>query len=316
MGPRRTTRAAAIAAVAVFLLGACGSSSSGGGATPTAGKPLAGVTLTVGSKEFTESIVLGKMLKYVLEDAGAAVNDKTNIKGSVTTREAMLNGQIDMYWEYTGTGWLVYLKHDKAVTGQQAQYDQVKAEDATKNKVAWLPMSPMSDTYAVAARQDFATSNNLTKDSQLASLPQDQQTFCLASEFINRPDGWPGFQTAYGVAPPKSNLKTLALGTIYSTTAQGKDCNFGEVFTTDGRIPALKLTVLEDDKKFFPSYNAAVTMLQSTLDAHPQLADLLAPISAKITDDVMANLNAQVDVQGDDADTVAKDWLKKEGLIS
>jgi osmoprotectant transport system substrate-binding protein len=133
---------------------------------------------------------------------------------------------------------------------------------------------------------------------------------------MNRPDGWPGFENAYGLSTPKSNIKSITIGSIYKATADGKECNIGEVFTTDARIKALSLTVLEDDKKFFPSYNASVTMLKKTLDAHPELEQLLSPISAKLTDQVMLELNAQVDVQGDDPDSVAKGWLQKEGLIS
>lgn len=316
MGLRRGTRAAAVALAAAVVLGACGTSSSGGGSSSDSGKQLAGASFKVGSKEFTESIILGKILKYVLEDAGATVEDKTNIKGSANTREAMTNGEIHMYWEYTGTAWETYLGHDTVIADQEEQYQKVKEEDLAKNKVAWLPMSPMVDVYALATTKDFASAHNLTKDSQIASLPVEEQTFCLASEFLTRPDGWPGFTKAYGISPPESNLRQLALGSIYSVLAKGKDCNFGEVFTTDGRILALNLVVLEDDKKFFPNYNAAVTMMQATLDEHPELAGLFAPVSEKITNSVMTELNAQVDVEGDDADDVAKKWLEKEGLIS
>jgi osmoprotectant transport system substrate-binding protein len=306
------TRAVVLTLVGVLALGACHSGSKTG--TPTSGG-MAG-TYTVGSKDFTESILLGKMLKYVLENSGAAVKDKTNIKGSANARNAMLSGEIDMYWEYTGTAWLNYLKHSSPITDSQQQYTEVRDEDLAKNKVVWLPMSPMSDTYALAVRHSYAESHNLTASSQLASLPPAEQTYCLEEEFMNRPDGWPGFENAYGLSTPKSNIKSITIGSIYKATADGKECNIGEVFTTDARIKALSLTVLEDDKKFFPSYNASVTMLKKTLDAHPELEQLLSPISAKLTDQVMLELNAQVDVQGDDPDSVAKGWLQKEGLIS
>lgn len=309
-----TTRLVAAGLVAGTLAAVAG---CGGGASTAAKSsgPLRGAHFVVGSKDFTESILLGKMTALLLEHAGATVDDKTNIKGSVNTRNAMTSGNIDMYWEYTGSAWLVYLKHDKPITDSQRQYQAVKTEDAAKNHVVWLKPTPMSDTYAFAVSRSVARKLNITTDSDLARLPQSEQTFCLESEFSTRPDGWPGFEKAYGIRPPKSNVKLLDIGVIYSTTSKGGTCNFGEVFSTDGRIPALKLTVLKDDKHFFPNYNAALTMMKKTYDRNPQVAKVIQPLSDKINDRVMAQLNARVDVQGDSADTVAKDWLTQQGLL-
>ena len=321
---RKTSLFAAAAALIALAATACGSSagpgSSGGGSGqltgPVAGVSLKGAHFTVGSKDFTESILLSKMMEDLLTGAGATVTDKTNIKGSVNTRDAMLSGNIDMYWDYTGTGWLVYLKHTTAISDQQQQYQAVQQQDLAQNKVVWLQPTPMSDTYAFAVPQAEAKTLNITSDSQLAALPASAQTFCLESEFEARPDGWPGFKKAYGLSTPASGAKTLATGAIYQITAKGGTCNFGEVFTTDGRIPALKLVVLKDDKSFFPHYNAALTLMKSTYDKYPQIAKLANVLASKITDDEMRTLNAEVDVQGQSPDAAALAFLKQAGLLS
>jgi osmoprotectant transport system substrate-binding protein len=317
--PSRKPVVVVLVASALSLgLAACGSSSSGGAAAGTAAagadSALKGATFIVSSKDFTESILLGKITAAVLESHGATITDKTNIKGSVNTREALTGGQVDMYWEYTGTGWITYLKNTKPLADPQAQYDAVKAADA-KNGIAWLPMAPMNDTYAFATKEDVATKFGVTKLSDLAKVPAADQTFCIESEFSTRDDGFPGMVKAYGINVPKENIKMLDTGVIYKTTAQGGTCNFGEVFATDGRIAALKLKVLDDDKHFFPNYNAALTMKQSLLDKYPTIAQYMAPVAAKLDNATMTDLNAKVDAEGMDPGDVAKEWVTAQGFV-
>jgi len=305
----------AVASTVGLGLAACGGASS----TTSAGSSgldtsLKGATFTVSSKDFTESILLGKITEAVLEAHGATVTDKTNIKGSVNTREALTSGQVDMYWEYTGTAWITYLKNTKPLADPAAQFTAVKAADA-KNGIAWLPMAPMNDTYAFATRPDIASKLNVTKLSDLSKLPVGDLTFCIESEFSTRDDGFPGVVKAYGLNIPKSNVKMLDTGVIYKTTAQGGTCNFGEVFATDGRISALKLKVLDDDKRFFPNYNAALTMKQTMLNKYPKIADYMAPVAAKLDNATMTDLNAKVDAQGMDPGDVATAWAKSQGFI-
>jgi osmoprotectant transport system substrate-binding protein len=297
-------------------LAACGggSSASTAGSAAGADASLKGATFIVSSKDFTESILLGKITAAVLQAHGATITDKTNIKGSVNTREALAGGQVDMYWEYTGTGWITYLKNTKPLADPKAQYDAVKAADA-KNGIAWLPMAPMNDTYAFATKADVATKLNVSKLSDLSAVPAADQTFCIESEFSTRDDGFPGMVKAYGLNVPKANVKMLDTGVIYKTTAQGGTCNFGEVFATDGRIAALKLKVLDDDKRFFPNYNAALTMKQTMLDKYPKIADYMAPVAAKLDNATMTDLNAKVDAQGMDPGDVATQWAKDQGFL-
>jgi osmoprotectant transport system substrate-binding protein len=317
--------AVGMAAALGLTLTACGSSSasggsgggsSGAGASPSSAESLKGASFNVGSKDFTESILLGKITEEILKDHGASVNDKTNIKGSVATRTALTSGDIDMYWEYTGTAWITYQLNTKPISDPVAQYNAVKTADA-KAGIAWLAMAPMNDTYAFAYRASAASDLNVKTLSDLAALSHSdpsKATFCIESEFSTRDDGFPGVVKAYGISAPASNVKLLDTGVIYTETAKGSTCNFGEVFATDGRIAGLKLTVLQDDKNFFPNYNAAMTLKQSELTKYPALATIFAPVSAALDNATMTALNAKVDVDGDDPGDVAKEWVDSKGF--
>jgi osmoprotectant transport system substrate-binding protein len=313
----RAATAGAAALAAVAALTACGSSASGQAAQGSLGQELKGAHFTVGSKDFSESIILGQITMQLLTAHGATVTDKTNIKGSTNTRTALTSGDIDMYWEYTGTGWVTYLKHTTPIPDPAQQYDAVAKEDLTANKIVWGAPAPLNNTYAFAIRKDKAAQlgvKTLSDLEQLVASKPDQATFCIESEFSTRDDGWPGLQKAYNLNVPKNNVKLLDTGVIYSETAKGQTCNFGEVFATDGRIASLGLVVLTDDKKFFPVYNAALTLRQDTDTKYPDIRKILDPIAAKLTTEVMQQLNAKVDAQGEEPATVAKDWLASQGV--
>ena len=319
---RKTVRPRAFAAVsvsAVLLLAAgCASPASTTTTTGSLGNELTGDSFTVGSKDFSESEILGEITLDLLKAHGAAVSDKTNIKGSVTTRDAMLSGDISMYWEYTGTAWIDYLKNTVPISDPAAQYQAVKSADLAKNGVAWLDAAPMNDTYAIAVLSTTAAKLKISTLTELAALSKTdpaETSVCVESEFAARPDGWPGVVKDYGMAMPSGDIKTLATGAIYSEVAKGTTCAFGEVFATDGRIAALKLTVLKDDKHFFPVYNAALTLPQKLLAKYPAIATIMNPVSAKLTDAVMQQLDAEVDVDGKTPAAVADAWLKAQGFI-
>jgi len=304
------------------LAGTAALSGCGGSDAPTASggsddKALSGATFVVSSKDFTESILLGKITADVLAAHGATITDKTNIKGSANTRTALTSGDIDMYWEYTGTAWITYQKNTTPIADPGQQYDAVKKADATDG-IAWLDAAPMNDTYAMAIRSTEATTLGVKSLSDLAGLSTSNPsaaTFCIESEFSTRDDGFPGMIKAYGITAPKSNVKMLDTGVIYNETAKGQTCNFGEVFATDGRISALKLTVLDDDKHFFPNYNAALTLKQTLLTKYPKIATYINPVAAKLDNATMTELNAKVDAEGEDPGDVAKEWLQAQGFI-
>lgn len=315
---------------AVLLLGsgcsiglgtAGGYTASGTLAGSVAGVPsLRGASIAVGSKNFTENILLGKIGVILLKSAGAEVDDLTNIPGSAAARQAQLAGEIQVMWEYTGTAWLTYLGHDDAIADSAKQYAAVRDEDLAENGLVWLPPTPMNDTYDMAVTQETAKKYGLTKLSDMAKVPVAARTYCVEAEFTDRPDGLKGMLTTYGIplesprGVPRRNLRTLQTGAIYEATARG-ECTFGEVFTTDGRIPALKLVPLEDDKQFFPKYNASLVVRKELLARYPQVADLFASVSKLLTNEVIAKLNAEVDVDGREPGDVAYDWLTSEGLI-
>lgn len=304
----------AVASALLLATCACATTPTAAAATGSAGQELKGASFTVSSKDFTESILLGKITEQLLQAHGATVTDKTNIKGSVNTRTALTSGQIDMYWEYTGTAWITYLKNTKPIADPAAQYDAVKQADAG-NGIAWLNAAPMNDTYAMATRAGEADKLGVHNLSDLAKLSPSDATFCIESEFSTRDDGFPGMTKAYGITAGQSQVKMLDTGVIYTETNKGTTCNFGEVFATDGRIAALKLTVLTDDKHFFPNYNAALTLKQSLLSKYPAIATVINPVAAKLDNATMTELNAEVDAQGLPADQVATNWLKQNGFV-
>ncbi len=322
---RRTSQAvgivAAVAALALVASG-CGLRSASGAvleASPGSIEridSLEGVPITVAGKNFTEQLILGNLSATVLSTVGMDVTNQSNTPGSNGVREGLLNGNIDMSYEYTGTGWLSYLGHDAPIKGEQAQFEAVRDEDLG-NGLTWLPPAPMNNTYAFAIRSDKADELGITKLSELADLDQSELTFCVEGEFASRNDGFPNMLKAYGL--DKSDLGEVTIldtGVVYQATADGNPCNFGEVFTTDGRIIALDLTVLEDDKEFFPLYNVTPVINTELLEAHPEIGEIFEEINPKITNDAMLKLNAQVDVDGKDPAVVAKQWLIDEGFLS
>ena len=323
--PRNTSRRfLALVAVLALSATACGDDAptaspggdtdGGGGSIAEAGYDLSGESFDVGSKEFTESVVLGQITLQALQAAGAEAADKTGLTGSATVREALARDEIDMYWEYTGTGY-VNILGNTAEEVPEDLYEAVAAADLEQNDIAWLEPAPMNDTYRIAISSDFAQESGIETMTDAAAFIQDnpdQGAVCAASEFINRDDGLPGLEEAYGFEFTK--VVELDLGLIY--TQIGGDCPFGEVFSTDGRIVANDLVIIEDDEKFFVDYNAALTMRQETLEANPDLAELFAPISEALTDDVITQLNAAVDVDGETAADVATEFLQSNGFIA
>lgn len=280
-----------------------------------------GASITITSKNYTEALILGKMAVLAAKAAGFKVTDKSNVPGSVAVRNLMLNGGADMVWDYTGTAWLTYLGHKAGIPDPAKQYAAVRDEDKD-NGLTWLAPAELDNTYAMAVRSGAVSKlNGITSLSQIKDLPVKERTFCVESEFNSRPDGFKPMLKAYGLTlgaangVPLSNVKILDTGTVYEATARGL-CNFGEVFTTDGRILSLNLKVMKDDKSFFPAYNVAPVLRTATLEKYPQLKSIFGQISSKLTNDEQQKLNLKVDVDGQEPADVAFNWMKAEGLIS
>jgi osmoprotectant transport system substrate-binding protein len=323
------TRLFGLLAALLVLLAACGGDGDGGdGDGPDGGGgaggdgvvaesvDLSGVSATVGSKEFTEQRVVGQMAVAALEAAGAQVTDQTGLTGTETVRTALENGEVDMYWEYTGTGWITILENDEMLEDADAYYTQVAEADA-ENGIVWLEPSEVNNTYAF-----FTNPANVDLDvatiSDLAGVAQqspDQVTLCAATEFITRPDGLPGVEETYGFE--FSDVVEADLPLAIQAAVEGEQCTVGEIFQTDPRIPADELSVLEDDQGFFPVYNLAMTIREDAYSENQEAYDtLFGAITALLDNDTMAELNGQVDLEGADPADVARDFLAENGIIS
>lgn len=281
---------------------------------PAKDGPLKGITVNIASKDFTEQLILCEITAQRLESQGAAVKRTCSMNGSNAVRAALTSGAVDMYWEYTGTGWLA-LQQTTSLTDSQQLYRQLSAKDKAENNIIWSPPAPGNNTYALATTKSTAARlgvNTVTEYAKLAATNPQAASFCGAAEFLGRDDGWPGVQKAYDFHLDK--VATLAEGPIYNAVAKGNPCNFGEVFATDGRISALGLTLLTDDKKFFMPYNLSLCIGGAVLSQHPQLQTVMAPVSELLTTDELQKLNEQVDVKGEDPQEVAAKWLSTHGL--
>ncbi|MGC5037795.1 glycine betaine ABC transporter substrate-binding protein [Streptomyces sp. DT190] len=312
------------AGLAVLLLAASGCGLTSGSPMADAvrpgsigrGEPLRGANLTVTSKSFTEGLILGAIMGIALEAAGAQVLDRTGIQGSIGSREAVRKGDADAGYEYTGTAWITYLGHSEPIADPRRQWEAVKKEDAA-NGLAWLRPSSLDNTYALAMNQENARKYGTKTMSDVAKLAKSDPgavRLCVEVEFANRADGLPGMQKRYGMNLPARNVTQMDTGIIYTQTQKGS-CPYGEVFTTDGRIKSMNLVVMDDDKKFFPNYNAAPMINAKTLKEWPAIADVLDPVTARLNNTVARDLNAKVDVDGEDPHQVALDWMVREGFV-
>lgn len=281
------------------------------------GLPLKGASLTVTSKNFSENIILGQMIGLVFKAAGAEVLDRTNLPGSISAREAVRQGDADAMYEYTGTAWITYLGHDKPIEDPYKQWEALRDADV-KNGVAWLPPSTLDNTYTLAISKKNNAKYGLKTMSDVAKLSAENPsavTVCVENEFASREDGLPGMQKAYGMKIPAGNVMKMDAGIIYTQVSKSDSCLLGEAFTTDGRIKAMDLDTLADDRHFFPNYNAAPELHAKTLAEHPAIAGLLDPVTKRLTTETAQRLNALVDVEGRDPHDVAKQWLIGEGFI-
>jgi len=319
-GRRRLTTLLAVLAAFALLAGCAGLSSSGPsakGGSLAQQVNLEGKSYTVGGKNFDEQLVLCQIAVAALESVNAKVTDRCNVGGTDATRQALLGGDIDLYWEYTGTAWVSFL-HQKPIQDSKAQYEAVKQRDLAQNNIVWLQPTPFNNTYAFAVKNERAQQLGLRTLSDMAAYIRSGQpgNVCIETEYQNRDDGFVGLQRTYGFQVPPDRVRVLQTGAIYQATADQKECLFGEVFTTDGRIPQLGLTVLQDDKLYHPLYNAAPTLRKEVYDRDPNIAKVFAPISAALTNEVMAELNRQKSAQGISQRQVARDWLAQRGFIA
>ncbi|MFF7943286.1 glycine betaine ABC transporter substrate-binding protein [Nocardia gamkensis] len=323
--PRARVVTVLSALVVAAMLAGCGLVSSSGtfhdARLPDGARPLDGAKLVVTSKSFTEGVLLGKITATYLAAAGADVTDLTGAPGSASSRQAQLNGDADVLWEYTGTGWVNYHNQTETISDPRELWQRVHDIEKRDHDLEWLPPAEFNDTYAFGASTPTAERLKVRSLSDVATLPVPDRTFCVDDEFFSRSDGFIPMLRKYGIpyndpnGVPSGNVTRMDAGVVYTATAKSAPCNFGMIYTTDGRVKNLDLVVLDDDEKFFLPYSGTAVVRGAIIDRYPQLRTLLGTISEHLTDELMQDLNGRVDIDGEDPADVAYDWLKSEKLI-
>ena len=275
---------------------------------------FSGLEFNVGSKNFVEQFVLGQLAIVGLEAGGATVTDSTNLGGTVVNRDALLGNEIDTYFEYNGTGWTVHLAQEEPSFDPVELTNDVCAKDLADNDIRWVGVSPFNDTYGFATAGDSPAAGVDLQGMMEYVNENADATVCMETEFPNRPDGLVLLEDATGLTIPAGQEQILDTGVIYDETASG-NCTFGEVFTTDGRIPALGLDLVEDPGVFI-LYNVSLTMPDSVFQQAPEQFEALADtIFAGLDEETMAELNRRVSADGEDPRAVAEDYLTEKGLL-
>jgi osmoprotectant transport system substrate-binding protein len=267
--------------------------------------------IVVGSKNFTEQAVLGEIFAQQIEaKTGRPVERKFYLAGSFICQQAILAGRIDLYPEYTGTALTAILK-EKPSSDREAVYQRVKSEYERRFQLTLGPPLGFEDTFAIEIRGEDARRLNLKTITQAAAYtPKWRAGF--GYEFMERPDGYKGLAATYGLRfaePPR----IMDLG-LLARALKEKQVDLVAGNTTDGLIPALDLAVLEDDKHYFPPYEAVAVMRQAMVATHPEVVAALAVLGGKISDQDMQELNYAVDGQHRDLKEVVREFLRKKGL--
>ena len=269
-------------------------------------------TITIASKTFTEQFILGEMYAQVLENAGYKVERKLNLGGTPVAHQAMLDGQIDIYPEYTGTGLLTVLK-EGMMSDPQAVYDLVKQQYAEQFNFVWLNPAPMNNTQALAMLRTKAEEMGITNFSEMVAQA-DQLVLIGSPEFAEREDGIPGLKRVYGDFEFKDFL-TVDAGLRYQAILNG-EADIVVAYGTDGELAAYDLLVLNDDKGLYPPYQVAPVVRQSVLDENPEIADLLNQLAPLLTNETMQALNYEVSGNGQEPADVARQFLTEQGFLS
>jgi osmoprotectant transport system substrate-binding protein len=268
--------------------------------------------IVVGSKNFTEQLILGEIIAQHIEARmHQPVERKLDLGGTLLAQQALVAGEIDMYPEYTGTGFTNVLKHS-GVTDPAKVLAAVRDEYARKFHLDWLDPLGFDNSFAMTIRGPDARARHL---QTLTDAAHDPIGFTLGAgyEFLTRPDAYDALNRAYPIkwnAPPKS----MDLGLIYEALEQ-KQVSMAAGNTTDGLLSKLDVTVLEDDKRVFPPYQACIVVRQETLAKYPTLRAILSELSGKISDTEMRGMNYAVDAQHRSARDVAREFLLRAGLL-
>ncbi len=283
--------------------------------------------IRVGSKEFTEQLLLGRLLVLLLRDAGYEVVDFTGFGGTAQIRQAVEAGELDIYPEYTGTATSLHhgIPATALPTTAPRAYALARSLDAPLDLV-WLQPLNFNNTYTLMVRRELAD-EGLRSIGELATYMNTNDsplTICVESEFYVRPDGLPGLQDRYEFAFQEENIFVMETSATYQQLREG-GCDVAEGFATDGRISAWDFVRLEDSLSFFPFYNPTPVIRKEVLDLNPEIATLFEPLIARLTESAMSELNARVDIGADgelasgdeeSVDEVAYSFLRENRLVA
>lgn len=287
--------------------------------------------INVGSKQFTEQIVLGKIIVQALEANGYDVVDRTNLGGTAVNRDALVAGEIDVYPSYTGTvisnffrdiPWALASIPEGASGNAYQSYAVVSSLDAAINDLVWLNPAPANNTYAFAVTRKFSEENNITSVPDLAAYINAGNPVKLSTgdEFAQRPDGVPAFEKTYGFDLSEDQMIVIAGATPAQTEqalAQGSSgVNVAMAYGTDGALKAYDFVVLDDPDGAQPVFQPTPVFRGEVIRAYPEIAGILNPIWSLFDNPTLQDLNAQVEVDGENADDVAHDFLQKHGFLN
>lgn len=267
--------------------------------------------VVIASKPMSEQYILVEMLTYLIEEnTDIVVEQKMGIGGGTSNiHPGMISGDIDIYPEYTGTGWLFVLKKD-LITDPDELYNAVKTEYESEYGIVWSNLYGFNNTFGLAMKSDLANQYNVTTYSDLASI-SNELSLGAEYDFYERDDGYPGLESEYGF---DFNEKTeLDIGLKYQAIG-ADEVDVINVFSTDGRLKEFDLKVLEDDQNFFPSYYAATLIRKETLEMYPELEEVLMMLDNQISNQEMTDMNYLVEIENQDPKVVAFDFLKSKGL--
>ncbi len=296
----KTAAALAVAAPVVLF---------GGGAL---GYARTRADVVIGSKNFTEQIILGHMLAELIEaHTPLRVDRRFCLGGTMICHGALVNGEIDMYVEYTGTGLMAVLGRE-SIADRDEVYRIVSREYAQRFDLEWLPPLGFKNTYAFSVQPEAARRHGWKTISDLKDQASSLRLGC-PSEFIERSDGYAGFKRAYGFR--FGEVSEVDPGLMYDAI-NAREVDVIPAFSTDGRIEAYDLATLEDDRSFFPPYFAAPVVRQATLGRYPQLGEALRRLAGVLDDQTMRGLNYAVDQEdGQSPAAAARRFLKQQGLL-
>ncbi len=273
--------------------------------------------ITVSSKEFTEQLILGNIMKVLLEENGFTVDDNLGLSGTMLNHMALVNGEIDVYMEYSGTAYVVILNKEDVIRDPDEIYNIVKQEYKEKWNLIWLNRAEFDNTYTLMMKEEKADKLGITTISDLAAYVNEypeELRFATNAEFFARPDGFTALEEYYDFNFPQENVKKMGTGITYLALEESEvDVAMG--FATDGRIQKFGFVILEDNKQFFPIYNPAPVISEDVIEKYPELLELLNQIGPRLSTTEMIEMNYKVDVLGKKTENVAREWLEEEGLV-